>query len=390
MKNRQQALRKAAILIASLERETADSLLAQMTPDQADAVLSAIDALGDVAPREQEAVVEEFFRIGPLVPEKAPPGIELDSRLAQQLGEREPHPFSHSSPQRERSIWGAAGELAGASRGQPFRLLEDTSSAALAEYLEREHPQTIAVVVSHLAGDRAAELLSLLPPELQGEVVLRLAHLDKTDPEILEEIERGMQDWIAQQFRTSVGPAAGFETLRGILAAADERSKSTILRNLAQRDRRLAGKLSAPPERSLSFAELEQFDDAALANVLRHASNEIVRLALAGAGNEFVGRVLRLVPADEARLLRRGLENLGPTRLSDVERAQHELGASGDYDRLLRNDDLEEAVVTLGKIIEEGGGWRRDAPEAIRWVDQFAADLQTEKVRFYNRMKGKT
>ena len=72
-----------------------------------------------------------------------------------------------------------------------------------------------------------------------------------------------------------------------------------------------------------------------------------------------------------------------------LERALDELRQSGSYDRLLRNDDLDDAVAALGEIVEEGGGWRRDAPEAIRWIDQFATDLQKEKVRFYNQMKGK-
>jgi guanylate kinase len=73
-----------------------------------------------------------------------------------------------------------------------------------------------------------------------------------------------------------------------------------------------------------------------------------------------------------------------------LERAQHELGHSIRYDRLLRNDDIDEAVATLGAIVEEGGGWRRDARDAISWIGQFAADLQNEKVRLHNQMKGKT
>ena len=72
-----------------------------------------------------------------------------------------------------------------------------------------------------------------------------------------------------------------------------------------------------------------------------------------------------------------------------IERAQHELQQSRGYDRLLKNDDLDAAVAELGEIAEQGGGWRCDAPDAIRWIDQFAADLEKEKVRFYNQMKGK-
>jgi flagellar motor switch protein FliG len=207
----------------------------------------------------------------------------------------------------------------------PLRCLEDASSGALARYLQREQPQTIAVVISQLTSDRAAEVLALLPAELQGEVTLRLVHLDQTDPEILEEIERGMQSWIWQQSRSTRSGVAGLETLRGILAAADEGAKNTILRNLAQRDRRLASKLNTSPRRQITFADLEQFADTALANVLRQAPAEIVLLALAGARRELVERVMRLLPAEDARLLRQGLDHFGPTRLSDVEQAQQEL-----------------------------------------------------------------
>jgi guanylate kinase len=72
-----------------------------------------------------------------------------------------------------------------------------------------------------------------------------------------------------------------------------------------------------------------------------------------------------------------------------IERAQHELQQARGYDRLLRNDDLDAAVAELGDIAEQGGGWRCNAPDAVRWIDQFAADLEKEKVRFYNQMKGK-
>jgi guanylate kinase len=90
-----------------------------------------------------------------------------------------------------------------------------------------------------------------------------------------------------------------------------------------------------------------------------------------------------------ARLQERKTESLDQMRLR-LERAQQELGHSGSYDRLLRNDDLDEAVATLREIVEEGGGWRRNAPDASRWIGQFAADLQKEKDRLYNQMKGQT
>jgi flagellar motor switch protein FliG len=344
MKNRLQALRKAAILIDSLDRATADAMLSQMTPEQARAVRDAIDDLGAVPPAEQQAVIEEFFRIGPLVPEKSPPGIELDSRLARQLSTPAPR-ASMPTIAPTKTPWS---DVRPGTVEQPFRCLEDLSSDVLARYLRREQPQTIAVVVSHLTSQRAAEVMTLLPGELQGEVALRLTQLDKTDPEILSEIERGMRGWLPEASGSQRVRSAGLETLRGILAAADDRAKHNILQNLAQRDRGLAGKLTAPAARRITFAELEQFDNVSLANVLRSAPGAIILLALAGAGNEFVHRVLGLVPADDARQLRRGLENLGPTRLSDVETAQHELAAiAGRLESAGRRSGLETKHLSI-------------------------------------------
>ena len=328
MRNRQQTVRKAAILIASLDRQTADALLAQMPAEQADAVRAAIDSLDQVSAQEQQATIEEFFRIGPLVPEKSPPGIELDGAATDEwLPSVTVREMDQSVPTGPAPVeaWPAPAAEGRQLQGAPFRFLGETSSDALARYLEREHPQTVAVVLSHLTSDRAAEVLALLPEPVQGEVTLRLVHLDNTHPEVLADIERGMQAWMLEQSQALRRRTAGLATLRDILAASTDRAKQNILDSLAQRDRRLAQKLAIAPRRPLAFADLARLDDATLGRVLRQASEEIVLLALLGAAEPLVHRVLDMRPADEADQMRRRMENLGPIRLSDVEQAQHEL-----------------------------------------------------------------
>ena len=140
-----------------------------------------------------------------------------------------------------------------AAPSRPFRFLAETSSDALARYLEREHPQTVAVVLSHLTSDRAADVLALLPAQFQGEVTLRLVHLDDTHPEVLADIERGMQSWMLEQSQALRRRTAGLATLRGILAASTDRAKQNILQSLAQRDQRLASKLAVAPRRHAHF-----------------------------------------------------------------------------------------------------------------------------------------
>src|SRR5207247_90107 len=141
-------LRKAAILVASLGREPAEALVRQMSPAQSQALRQAVEQLGAIEPAEQNEVLEEFFRIGPLVPDKQPSGIELDSQLAQELAAM------------ASSLGARAEELRSPGGGVPFRFLHEAPAHSLAPFLEREHPQTIAVVISNLPSDRAAEILA--------------------------------------------------------------------------------------------------------------------------------------------------------------------------------------------------------------------------------------
>lgn len=226
----------------------------------------------------------------------------------------------------------------------PFRFLQEASAQSLSPFLEREHPQTIAVVISNLPSDRAAEILANLPPDLQIEVARRLVDLDETDPEVLREVERGLESWLCEQVRSNRRRAAGLTALNNILGAASPRTKQHILANLARHDRPLANKTVASPQPALSFAQLEHLNSASLTVVLHHAPVELLVLALAGAGPEFAARVFDMFPAEEAAALRDALHNLGPTRLSDVEQAQQELA------------ELAQQLEMRGEIAPEARG----------------------------------
>lgn len=306
-------LRKAAVLVASLDGEHAAALLAQMTKSQAQSVRRAVERLGEVDADEQREVIEEFFRIGPLMPDKHPSGIELDDRLPAHLCRSPAEVKGASKPASQATT--------------PLNFLDEASPQALAGFLEREHPQTIAVVVSHLGAERAVEVLSHLRPELQVEVARRLSDLDQTEPEIIHEVERSLQAWLSRQVSAQKRGTAGSAVLGKILEAAGPRMKQHILSNL-NRDSRPPTPITTAVERSappLTFDQLEHLDSASLTVVLHHAQPELLVLALAGARPEFAQRVFELFPSEESSALSEALSHLGPTRLSDVEEAQCEL-----------------------------------------------------------------
>lgn len=300
-------LRKAAILVASLDDATAALLLSQMPAEQARQIRIAAAELDDLDMLEQDAVIEEFFRIGPMLPEDQPAGIEGDTI--------EVRPGVGKKSQR----------VDGGREPVGFRRLHRASGASLASRLQVEHPQTIAVVVSHLPPDRGADLLASLPALLQGEVARRLVDLEQTDEEILREIESGLEPWLCEQDFTSLRRTAGMQALENILGAADPISHGTLLANLARHDRRLVQQLNAPRERQFTFAELQELDDTALSRIFLHAGHEMLAAALAGAGRSLVSRAVRILPVARAARLRRDLDRSGDLQFHDIELAQQQL-----------------------------------------------------------------
>jgi flagellar motor switch protein FliG len=319
MKGQAGNLRKAAVLVASLDPEPAEAILDQMSPDQAAAVRTAVETLGPLDPVEQNEVIEEFFRIGPLVPDREPSGIELD------------HPRCASL-----SVPGAPRDSEGDCDAAPCKtstdaatpsasVLHDVSPASLASFLEREQPQTVAVVLSRLSSQRAAEVLAALPVDLQVEAARRVTDLDEMDPAIIGELERGIEAWLCERERTDRRRAAGMTALANILEVSPPSTRQRVLAGLKDHGSGLTKRVAPAPQPEASFADLEALDVPSLSVVLHRAERELLVLALAAAPPEFVRRASETFSPSEAQRLRLALCNLGPTRLSDLEEAQQQL-----------------------------------------------------------------
>lgn len=315
MKNRDM-LRRAAVLVSVLDTATADALLDQLPEEDAARVRRLVVELDEIEADEQRAVLDEFRRGRQASASRreyqraasTTAGVELEAGLARRL----------SQP----NYAGGAPAAAAADESRPFRFLQAAHSEKISPFLTGEHPQTIALVVSHLPDDRAAALLATLDGDLQAEVLRRLITLDQADPETLREVERGLESRMLEQALVERRRDAGIDFVARVLEAATPSTRGKILANLTARDGELAARLRP---RQLEFDDLDRLDDAALATVFSMVDDEITRLALAGAELSLVNRILGQLPAAEARRVRRKIEKLGPTRLSDVADAQREL-----------------------------------------------------------------
>ncbi|MBN2293171.1 MAG: hypothetical protein JXM70_12140 [Pirellulales bacterium] len=331
-------MRKAAILVSALDRDTVDALLDQMGPAQASIVRQAVIELDDIDADEQQQVIEEFFRLGPGLPQRktvdAGVGVELDEQLAERLAAR-----SAATPAQSPVSMRPSKSM---QPGAPsFDFLNETESDRLANIFLAERPQTIALVLSHMPPERAGQVLVKLPAATQVEVVRRLVDLEETDPEILREVEQELQQRLSQQIHMERRRVAGVPAVAGILEASDSDVGSTILNNLAARDRRLAQKFAAnlhhmeptfderfnqrPQPVRVDFTDLAAMDADTLYTIVETVRPEILVLSLLGAPSQIMDRVLRQMPKSGAAAVRHEIENIGPVRLGDVEEARRRM-----------------------------------------------------------------
>jgi flagellar motor switch protein FliG len=310
MKTAIPGIRKAAILVASLDPDTARGLLACFTPEQAEQLRAAAAALGPIDRQQQQRVLEEFLRVEPLVPVKQPAGLEL--------GDRTTRPLKSPAPRWLADDQGVELELS----GEPFHFLQDAEADKLARALLNERPQTIALVLSHLPPQRAGGVLARLESGLQVDVIRRLVDLEETDPEILREVEQALETRLSQQVHMQRRRVAAISAVSNILRSSASQVGTQILHNLSRRDQSLAEKLG--PGR-IEFDDLTELDSAGWATLLHAADSEIAILALVGSEPELIEKVLRRMPPGEAQIIRRQLDHPGPMRLRDVEQARQEL-----------------------------------------------------------------
>jgi flagellar motor switch protein FliG len=343
-------LRKAAVLLRSLDADTAAVMLGQLSAAEAATIRAAMRAVGQVDTGEQADVAAELR------------GARPTKQYSSDAGDVELALSSYASEPYERVASAGMAE-GGVTSSKRFEFLESAPIHALVPHLAREHAQTIAVVLSHLPPQRAAAILAALPQKVQAETVERLSTLGDTDPECVSVLVRELEAWAASRHGSRANIGHRRDTMAAILAAADAKSRGQILSNMRDHKAALSGQFSspyseratakahvaeppvkraavrvrenpvhelgAPPlprvERrlpSIAFDDLAELDSRTLSAVLRQVDANVLVLALAGSREDLVDRICDQMPKRAARGFRRELRKLGPTRLSDVEAAQ--------------------------------------------------------------------
>jgi flagellar motor switch protein FliG len=232
--------------------------------------------------------------------------------------------------------------LAASRQPKRFAFARDSDPAQLAQFVGNEHPQTIALILAHLQANQAAQTMTYLAPDIRSEVALRIATMDRTPPEVVEQVEevlkRKLSSFISRDF-TSVG---GTQYLVSMLTSVDRGTEKQILEYLDGANSELAAEVR---KMMFVFDDLVRLDDRSLQRVLREVDSKDLSLAMRGTSEELQERIFRNQSTRAAQALREEMEIGGPVRLRQVEEAQQRI-----VNVVRRLEDAEEIVV------ERGGG----------------------------------
>ncbi len=203
-----------------------------------------------------------------------------------------------------------------------FHLLQTVEIGQLTSFIEREHPQTAALILAHLNPRKASEILAGLPEDQQGEVVYRLATMGTTSPALLRDIEAVIRDQIGAVFGAEVSTTGGVNQVAEILNNAPRAAERVVMEALRERDAELA---SAVKGLMFVFDDLTGIADRDLQRLLVEVEQKDLVLALKGAPEAFKEKVLANVSERVAETITEELDLLGPVRVSEVEEAQQRM-----------------------------------------------------------------
>ncbi len=301
---------KAGILINYLGKDAVKILLKRMEDGDIRKLLSVMNKYRIVPIHVTKRVLEEYYE---MISESEEyifsEQVASKDMIVDALGE-----------DRARGILGGLNIASGSSRS--LESLEMVDAKSLATFLVSEHPQTVAVILSHLEPEKKGEVLKRLPEALQAEVVLRMANLEHVDPELIIEIDKVLKNQLSNTASVEQGTLGGVLPVAEMLNVMDKNTETSIMSRLEEKDPLLAEEI-----RKLMFVfdDIIKIDDRGIQALLKEVANDKLLLALKTAGEEIKLKVFKNLSQRAAEMLREDLSNMGPSRLSDVEGAQQEI-----------------------------------------------------------------
>lgn len=319
---------KTAIVIVAMGPEVAGKVLRYLDEDEVEQITLEIARMDKISPEVRETVIEEFRDLCVAQEFIAEGGIQHARQVLENA----------FGPEKANEL---ITRVIQAMQIVPFDFIKKTDPSQLLNFIQDEHPQTIALVLAYIPPNHAAQVLQGLSPELRAEVARRIAIMDRTPPDVIHEVEKVLERKLSSVISQDLTSAGGVKALVELLNWVDRATERMILDNLTETNPELAEEVK---KMMFVFEDIVQLDDRSIQQVLKEVDMKELALALKGCGEEVQQRIFKNMSERAANMLKEDMEFMGPVRLRNVEEAQQRIVG------IIRR--LEEA----GEIVIARGG----------------------------------
>ncbi len=323
-------LQKSALILIAMGVQNAAQVMKNLSDKEVEKVTVEIARLRNVPAEVLSAVIEEFYQMMLANHYIVEGGIDYAKKVLE-------------------SAWGRSRSeeilkrVEAATEVSAFYLLQTVDDKQLLNFLQNEHPQTTALILANLKPGQAASIISELPEETQGEIAYRLATMEKTSPELIDDIENVIREQIGTVFGGDLSKSGGAEAVAEILNSTSRAAEKNILTKLKERDPGLSDEITSL---MFLFEDIVHLSDNAVQQLIKEIDSKTVAMALKATSGELKEKIFKNMSERAADMLKEELTYLGPVRVRDVESAQKQI-----LDVVHQLE--EEGVITIGRGEDE-------------------------------------
>ena len=318
---------KAATLLITLGPEKSAKIFKHLKEEEIEQLTLEIANTSSVSPQTKEKVLSEFYEICLAQQYIAEGGIGYAKELLEKaLGE-----------EKAKDV---IGKLTASLQVRPFEFIRKTDPSQLLNFIQDEHPQTIALILSYLPASQASMVVSSLPPEKQADVARRIAQMDRTSPDVIKQVEKVLERKLSSLVNQDYTIVGGVDAIVSILNSVDRGTEKHIMETLEVEEPELADEIR---KKMFVFEDILSLDDRAIQRVLCDVDNSDLALALKGATEEVQNVILNNLSKRLAVMIKEDMEYMGPVRMKDVEEAQQKI-----VNIIRKLEDSAEIVIARG------------------------------------------
>ena len=327
MKQELDGLQKAAVLLIALGPENSSNIFKHLKEEEIEALTLEIANTRSVSPGDKDEIINEFYQIC-LAQQYI---IEGGINYAKEVLEKS------FGVEKAKTV---IGKLTASLQVKPFEFVRKTDASQLLNFIQDEHPQTIALILAYLPAKQASDVVGALPVEKQADVAKRIAQMDRTSPDVIREVEKVLERKLSSLVNQDYTVVGGIDAIVQILNSVDRGTEKHIMETLEIDEPELADEIR---RRMFVFEDILSLDDKSIQRVLREIENNEIAVALKNANEEVQNVIFKNLSKRLAAMIKEDMDYMGPVRLKDVEEAQQRI-----VNVIRKLEDSGEIIIARG------------------------------------------